>query len=235
VTDLAGNTSGPSEVVDPPIASAAPAIASVSSSTGNVGGSTDTNSLALKSTAEANTTASIYDGSALLGTATTSASGSSSLATARDVINVYDSTTNRDSTTVDSNGTWSFKTAAMSNTVHMFSSTVTDLAGNSGQSSGAVVYDTSGNNTLVRTTGNDLMTSAGGVNMFNGTNFGNSMTTDFWPRGSDIFQFDNQKAAGVANAAALAQIADGTHVQSEGSGHGADLSQPIVAHHWDLV
>jgi hypothetical protein len=138
---------------------------------------------------------------------------------------------------VDSNGTWSFKTAAMSNTVHTLPSTATDLAGNSGQSNGAVIYDTSSNNTLVRTPGNDLMTGAGGANAiaFNGANFGKSATTDFWPRGSDIFQFDNQKATGVASAAALAEIVDGTHVQSEGSGHGTDLGQHIIAHHWDLV
>src|SRR5262249_3248796 len=45
VTDLAGNTSAPSDVVDPPIGPAAPAIASFSPHTGSLASATDANSL----------------------------------------------------------------------------------------------------------------------------------------------------------------------------------------------
>src|SRR5262249_3678938 len=61
-----------------------------------------------------------------------------------DVVNVYDGSTYLGSTTVGSSGTWSFTTAALSNTVHTFTSTVTDMAGNIGQSTGAMIYGTSG-------------------------------------------------------------------------------------------
>src|SRR5262249_31387800 len=60
------------------------------------------------------------------------------VAVSGDVVKVYDGSSYLGSTAVGSDGTWSFTTAALSNTVHTFTSTVTDTAGNTGQSMGAV-------------------------------------------------------------------------------------------------
>ena len=59
---------------------------------------------------------------------------------AGDTIKIYDGTTYLGSTTVGSNGQWSFKTAPLSNAVHYFNSTVTDIAGNVGPSTGDAIY-----------------------------------------------------------------------------------------------
>jgi hypothetical protein len=63
VTDVAGNTSALSQVLDAAILPAAPAIAYSSPQTGSVAGLTDANVLTLTGTAEASTTVRIYDGS----------------------------------------------------------------------------------------------------------------------------------------------------------------------------
>jgi Ca2+-binding RTX toxin-like protein len=275
VTDLAGNTSAPSQVVDPPIALAAPAIASFSPHSGSVASVTDASSLTLTGTAEANTNVSIYDGSTVLGTVaanggtwsfvtpkladgthafTTTDTNSAGLTSAPsspfnvtvdtvaptdtftgatpnstlsnsfkltgttldngvaesgDVVKVYDGSTLLGSTTVGSNGTWNFTTAALSNTVHTFTSTVTDIAGNIGQSTGAVIYGTSSDQTLVSTTGNDIMTGAAGADtfVFNGTNFGKDVITDFKTQGAnhDVLQFSQSAFQTVADVLHHAQ------------------------------
>ena len=277
VTDLAGNTSGPSSVVDLAILPAVPSIASFAPHTSGVAGLTDASVLTLAGTAEANTTVSIYDGLALLGTAAANASGAWNYATPKladgthafaatdtdsagltsapsspfnvtvdtvaptdvftgatpnssglsnsfkltgmaldngvvesgDVVKVYDGSTYLGSTTVGSNGTWNFTTAALSNTVHTFTSTVTDMAGNTGQSTGAVIYGTSGNQMLVSTTGNDIMTGAAGHDtfVFNGTNFGTDVVTDFHPQGNshDVLQFSQSAFSSVAAVLSHAQ------------------------------
>src|SRR5262249_48107398 len=92
-----------------------------------------------------------------------------------EVAKVYDGSIYLGSTTVGSNGTWSFATGALSNTVHSFTSVVTDAAGNVGQSTGAMIYGTSSNQPLVKT-GNE--------------------TTQFWQQGSDVFVFNNQNVVG---------------------------------------
>jgi Ca2+-binding RTX toxin-like protein len=125
-----------------------------------------------------------------------------------DVINIYDGTTHLGSTTVGSNGQWSFTTATLSNTVHYFTSTATDVAGNVGTSTGAAIYGTSGNDTLVSTPGNDIMTGGSGADtfVFNGSSFGKDVITDFTVQGAhhDIIQFSqadfNSFAAVLAHA-----------------------------------
>ena len=62
-------------------------------------------------TAEANSTVKMYDGSMLLG-----------------------------STSPDSTGQWKFTTENLASTVHNFTSTATDVAGNVGESTGAAIY-----------------------------------------------------------------------------------------------
>jgi hypothetical protein len=125
------------------------------------------------------------------------------------MVKVYDGSTYLGSTTVGSNGTWSFTTAALSNTVHTFTSTVTDAAGNTGQSTGAVIYGTSSTQTLVSTTGNDIMTGAAGTDTFafNGTNFGKDVVTDFHTQGAnhDVLQFSQSAFSSVAAVLSHAQ------------------------------
>ena len=107
----------------------------------------------LTGASEANSTIKIFDGSKLLG-----------------------------STTADSIGQWSYTTSALSKaTVHSFTSTATDVAGNVGHSSGATIYGTGGNNTIHSTSGSDLLTGGGGVDtfVFSSTNFGKDVITDF--------------------------------------------------------
>jgi Ca2+-binding RTX toxin-like protein len=102
----------------------------------------------------------------------------------------------------------------LSNTaVHYFNSTVTDVAGNVGPSSGDAIYGGAGNSTLVSTSGNDIMTGGGGGSssdtfLFNGSSFGKDVITDFQPQGAhhDVIQFSsttafNSFAAVLAHAA----------------------------------
>ena len=137
------------------------------------------------------------------------------LAAAGDTIKIYDGTTYLGSTTVGSNGQWSFSTGVLSNSVHTFTSTATDAAGNSGKSVGAAIYGTSGNNTLISTGGNDILTGGAGADtfVFNGSTFGNDVITDFRAGASshDIVQFS--KNAFSTFAAVLAHAAQvGTDV-----------------------
>ena len=132
-----------------------------------------------------------------------------------DVVKIYDGTTYLGSTTVGTNGQWSFTTAALSNKTHSFTSTATDVAGNVGMSTGAAIYGTSGNNTLVSRSGNDIMTGGSGADtfVFNGKTFGNDVITDFRSQGSshDTIQFS--KTAFSSFAAVLAHAAQvGTDV-----------------------
>jgi hypothetical protein len=246
-----------SQAVDLVIAPPAPAIAAFSPDTGVVGdGITDANVLTLTGTAEANTTLSIYDGSALLGTTAVNGSGAWSFTTAKlsdgthsftatdtdalaltsaassafnvtvdtvaptdkftsdlknsngsftltgtaldkgtveagDTVKIYDGTTYLGSTAVGSNGQWNFTTAALSNSVHYFNSTVTDVASNTGPSTGDAIYGTR-NSTLVSTAGNDIMTSGGGDTfVFKGSSFGHDVITNFAQQGGhhDVIQF----------------------------------------------
>ena len=126
-----------------------------------------------------------------------------------DTIKMYDGTTYLGSTTADANGQWSFTTSALSNKSHTFTSTVVDAAGNIGNSTGAAIYGTSGNNTLTGTGGSDIMTGGGGVDtfVFSGTKFGNDVITDFRPGiwVHDSIQFS--KSAFSSFAAVLAHAA----------------------------
>jgi Ca2+-binding RTX toxin-like protein len=56
----------------------------------------------------------------------------------------------------DSSGDWSLQ-AKISDRVHQFTETATDLAGNTGASTGLTVYDPSGHKTLSGGSGNDFL------------------------------------------------------------------------------
>ena len=112
-TDMAGNTSVASATLNVTIDTAlpsAPAIASFSNDTGTVGdGITADNTLTLTGTAEANSTVKVYDGAALLGTATANGSGA-----------------------------WSYTTGTLANGSHSLTATATDAAGNTSAASAAL-------------------------------------------------------------------------------------------------
>jgi hypothetical protein len=111
--DAAGNISLASQPVDPIIdttAPVAPAITAFSPDSGTVGdGITNATVLTLTGTAEANSTAAVFDGSTKLGTATANGSGA-----------------------------WSYTTGTLASTSHSFTATATDAAGNTGAASSAL-------------------------------------------------------------------------------------------------
>jgi large repetitive protein len=115
VQDAAGNNANlaaalvtfPNLAIDPP--PGPPTIASISPDSGVVGdGVTNATVLTLTGTGVANSTVKVYDGSTLLGTASTNASGA-----------------------------WSFTTGTLSSGTHNFTATVTDIFGNVSPASGA--------------------------------------------------------------------------------------------------
>ena len=91
------------------------------------------------STGEANDTISVYDGISLLGTTTTTSSGG-----------------------------WSFTTGTISNTVHTYTVTATDLAGNIGHSSNEAIVGSTNADTIVGNGGNDLIIGGGGADVITG-------------------------------------------------------------------
>ena len=116
---------------------------------------------------------------------------------------------------VGANGIWSFTTGVLSDTVHSFTATATDLAGNKAPSPGVALYGNSGSNTLAGGKGNDLLTGNGASDTFVfGPNFGKDIVTDFVANGTnhDIIQIDHSI---FANYAALL-------------GHAAQVGQDVV-------
>jgi Ca2+-binding RTX toxin-like protein len=136
-------------------------------------------------------------------------------AEANDSISVYDGTNLLGATTTASNGTWSFTTGTLSNVVHTYTVTANDVAGNFGYS-GAAIYGTSGNNTIQGTQGTDILNGGGGNDKLTGGSgtdtfvfsgaFGKDVVTDFNPTSSshDILQFDHGLFASAADVLAHA-------------------------------
>ena len=91
-----------------------------------------------------------------------------STAEANDTISVYDGTTLLGTTTTASNGTWSFTTAKVSNVVHTYTATATDVAGNVGHSSNEAILGSTSAVTLVGTSGNDIIIGNGGNDTITG-------------------------------------------------------------------
>jgi Ca2+-binding RTX toxin-like protein len=89
-------------------------------------------------------------------------------AEANDSISVYDGTTLLGTTTTASNGTWSFTTGKVSNVVHTYTATATDVAGNVGHSSNEAILGSSKAVNLVGTSGNDIINGNGGNDTITG-------------------------------------------------------------------
>jgi len=84
---------------------------------------------------------------------------------ANDKISVYDGSTLLGTTTTSSNGTWGFTTGSLSNAVHTYTVTEIDIAGNVGNSNEAVLGST-GADALVATSSNAIILGNGGNDTF---------------------------------------------------------------------
>ena len=89
-------------------------------------------------------------------------------AEANDAIAVYDGTTLLGTTATASNGTWSFTTGKVSNVVHGYTATATDVAGNVGHSSDEAILGSTNADTLVGASGNDIIIGNGGNDTITG-------------------------------------------------------------------
>ena len=108
---------------------------------------------------------------------------------ATDTVAVLDGTTQIGTTTVGTDGTWSFTTAAgLTNTVHTFTATQTDLAGNKSAKAASAILGSTAAETLTSTAGNNIMTGGGGADTFSfAAGFGNDVITDFVASGTHDF------------------------------------------------
>jgi hypothetical protein len=138
---------------------------------------------------EANSTVSVFDGSKLLGTAA-----------------------------ADSSGSWSLQANIAGNTIHQFTETATDLAGNTGSSVGVTTYSPSTNKSLVGGSGNDY------TFVFN-ANFGKDVVADF-DVNHDILAFSHTLFANDTAAQVLSQ----THDASAGAVIAVDAHDAITLH-----
>jgi len=139
-SDAAGNTgvaSGALSVTIDTTAPVVPTITSFSPDTGTIGdGATFVTDLVLTGTAEANSTVKVYDGTMLLGSATTNGTGA-----------------------------WSLTTGTLTDGAHGFTATAADAAGNTGTASSAfnVTVETSGVPDPVTITGFGTQRGSGGL------------------------------------------------------------------------
>jgi hypothetical protein len=93
---------------------------------------------------------------------------SGTTAEANDTLSVYDGSTLLGITKTDSNGLWSFVTGNVSNAVHNYTVNAADLAGNIGHSSNEAILGSSKADTLAGTSGNDIIIGNGGNDKFTG-------------------------------------------------------------------
>lgn len=117
------------------------------------------------------------------GTATVTGTASE----ANDKISVYDGSTLLGTTTTSSNGTWSFTTGSLSNAVHTYTVTETDIAGNVGNSNEAIL-GTAGSDALVAASANAVILGNGGNDTF--TSGGGSDVIEGATSGHDTFIFN---------------------------------------------
>ncbi|MGZ5529065.1 MAG: Ig-like domain-containing protein [Limisphaerales bacterium] len=87
---------------------------------------------------------------------------------ANDTVTVYDGTTLLGTTTTASNGAWSFTPGKVSNVVHTYTATATDVAGNVGHSINEAILGSTKADTLVGTSGNDIINGNGGNDIITG-------------------------------------------------------------------
>jgi Ca2+-binding RTX toxin-like protein len=113
--------------------------------------------------------------------------GTITTAEANDAISVFDGSNPLGTVTTDSNGNWKFVTGQVSNTVHVYTASATDPAGNVGQSPNEAILGSTKADTLVGGPGNDLIIGNGGNDTFKG---GGGADTLFGGSGHDTFVFN---------------------------------------------
>lgn len=107
-------------------------------------------------------------------------------AEANDTVSVYGGSNFLGAVTSDSNDNWKFVTSTASNTVHVFTVTATDLAGNIGQGTNEAILGSTKEDALVGGPGNDIIVGNGGNDTFTG---GGGADTLIGGTGSDNFVF----------------------------------------------
>jgi YVTN family beta-propeller protein len=107
-------------------------------------------------------------------------------AEANDAISVYDGSSLLWTVKTDSNGNFNFVTAQLSNTVHVYTVSATDPAGNVGHSPNEAILGSTNADTLVGGPGNDIIIGNGGSDTFTG---GGGADTLIGGSGHDNFVF----------------------------------------------
>ena len=126
---------------------------------------------------------------------TANSNGSATLAgiaEASSIVTVFDLSTQLGTASAGGTGVWSFKTAALSDTLHVFTASATDQAGNVGGVSGSAQFGSSVADILTSTSGNDTLMGRGGVDTFNFlANFASDIISDFAATGAghDVINF----------------------------------------------
>jgi Ca2+-binding RTX toxin-like protein len=149
-------------------------------------------------------------------------------------VSVYDGSKLLGPVTADSSGDWSLQAHITGNTIHKLTETATDLAGNTGSSSGVTVYSPGTNKSLVGGNGNDFLiagqkdTLTGGAGndtfVFN-ANFGKDVIRDF-----DV-NYDTLALSHTLFAHdTVAQILSQTHDTSAGAVIVVDAHDTITLH-----
>jgi probable HAF family extracellular repeat protein len=149
-------------------------------------------------------------------------------------VSVYDGSKLLGMVTADSSGNWSLQANIAGNTIHQFTETATDLAGNTGPSAGVTVYSPSTNKSLVGGSGNDFLiagpkdTLTGGAGndtfVFN-SNFGKDVVTDF-DVNHDVLALSHTLFANDTIAHVLSQ----THDTTAGAVIAVDAHDAITLH-----
>ena len=153
-------------------------VASETDAAGNTGTTSLTFTLDTKPPAVAITNMALNSGTVTLTGTTTEAN---------DKISVYDGSTLLGTTTTSSNGTWSFTTGSLSNAVHTYTVTEIDIAGNVGNSNEAVLGST-GADALVATSGNAIVLGNGGNDTFTSGGGSDTMIAGTSGRDTFIFK-----------------------------------------------
>ena len=191
-TDAAGNTSAASAALSVTVdtqAPSAPSISSFSTDTGTVGdGITSDNTLTLTGTAEANSTAKIFDGTTQIGTAT-----------------------------ANSSGAWSYTTAALADGAHSLTAKAMDAAGNTSAASAALAVtvntQASGGAPTIASFSTDSGVVGDGI-----TNDNTPTLTGMAPANSTVQVYDGSTLLGTTTATSsgawtytTGQLSNGTH------------------------
>ncbi|WP_271565986.1 Ig-like domain-containing protein [Bradyrhizobium sp. CCBAU 11386] len=186
-TDAAGNTSGLSNSIDPPI------------------GSHNANGISANgtSTVEVTNVRQHWDHTATIkGTADPNSQ-----------IKLSDGTSTAGSVTAGSDGKWSFHTSDLSGKTHAFTADQVDTTGHVvGTSSGEAIIGSGHSNTLTGTTGNDVMVGKAGADTFVfASSFGHDVIKDFAAGGPahDTVQFS--KSVFDSFASVLSHAAQSGH------------------------